>query len=248
MEECIHRKLGFSTWVKVPPIVGKLRTCWQCGAVKAGSNTVTLAGNYIDMTHASAPANPDSGMNRIYATDGTTLSLRDNSGNVTGLTAGSANFVFEGADTSGGNTDSTSADTVLATVSSLSIAATTPFYIFGNWYIEKSGNGAGLLGIMLNSTQVIDGHSESRMSNIYGSANTSGTFWCYVGPRVSNYLRGLGGDIKAGDSHQLGLYDLSGGSDMPTATITDVKVTAICSSADVDLIAIDVVFVYSLGT
>ena len=248
MEECIHRKLGFSTWVKVPPIVGKLRTCWQCGAVKAGSNTVTLAGNYIDMTHASAPANPDSGMNRIYATDGTTLSLRDNSGNVTGLTAGSANFVFEGADTSGGNTDSTSADTVLATVSSLSIAATTPFYIFGNWYIEKSGNGAGLLGIMLNSTQVIDGHSESRMSNIYGSANTSGTFWCYVGPRVSNYLRGLGGDIKAGDSHQLVLYDLSGGSDMPTATITDVKVTAICSSADVDLIAIDEVFVYSLGT
>ena len=35
---------------------------------------------------------------------------------------------------------------------------------------------------------------------------------------------------------------------MPTATITDVKVTAICSSADVDLIAIDEVFVYSLGT
>ena len=90
MEECIHRKLGFSTWMKVPPIVGRLRTCWQCGAVKAGSNTVTLAGNYIDMTSASAPANPDSGMNRIYATDGTTLALRDNSGNVTGLTAGTS--------------------------------------------------------------------------------------------------------------------------------------------------------------
>ena len=248
MEECIHRKLGFSTWMKVPPIIGKLRTCWQCGAVKAGSNTVTLAGNYIDMTHASAPANPDSGINRIYATDGTTLSLRDNSGNVTGLTAGSANFVFEGADTSGGNTDSTSADTVLATVSSLSIAATTPFYIFGNWYIEKSGNGMGQLGIMLNSTQVIDGHGESKMSSPYSSANTSGAFWCYVGPRVSNYLRGLGGDINGGDGNQAGIYDLSGGSDMPTDTITDVKVTAICSSADVDLIAIDEVFVYSLGT
>ena len=248
MEECIHRKLWFSTWVKVPPIIGKLRTCWQCGAVKAGSNTVTLAGNYIDMTHASAPANPDSGLNRIYATDGTTLALRDNAGNVTGLTAGSANFVFEGADTTGGNTDSTSADTILATVSSLSIAATTPFYIFGNWYIEKSGNGAGLLGIMLNSTQVIDGHGESRMSNVNGSDNTSGAFWCYVGPRVTSYLRGLGGDMEAGDGTQSGLYDYTGGSDMPTATITDVKITAMCSSADVDLIAIDEVFVYSLGT
>ena len=248
MEECIHRKLGFSTWMKVPPIIGKLRTCWQCGAVKAGSNTVTLAGNYIDMTHASAPANPDSGLNRIYATDGTTLALRDNSGNVTGLTAGSANFVFAGSDTSGANTDSTSADTVLATVSSLNIAATTPFYIFGNWYIEKSGNGMGQLGIMLNSTQVIDGHGESKMSNPYASTNTSGAFWCYVGPRVSNYLRGLGGDIEAGDGYQAGIYDLSGGSDMPTAAITDVKVTGICSNDDVDLLAVDEVFVYTLGT
>ena len=249
MEECIHRKLWFSTWVKVPPIIGKLRTCWQCGAVKAGSNTVTLAGNYIDMTHTSAPANPDSGLNRIYATDGTTLALRDNSGNVTGLAAGSANFVFEGADTGGGNTDSTSADTVLATISSLSIAATTPFYIFGNWRIEKSGNGSGYLGIMLNSTQVIAGHEHgSKASNSSSDANTSGAFWCYVGPRVSNYLRALGGDINGGDGTQSGFYDYAGGSDMPTATITDVKVTAICSNSDVDLVAIDEVFVYSLGT
>ena len=35
---------------------------------------------------------------------------------------------------------------------------------------------------------------------------------------------------------------------MPTAAITDVKITAICSNSDVDLIAIDEVFVYSLGT
>ena len=247
MEECIHRKLGFSTWVKVPPIIGKLRTCWQCGAVKAGSNTVTLAGNYIDMTHASAPANPDSGINRIYATDGTTLALRDNAGNVTGLTAGSANFIFAGADTSGGNTGSTSEDIVCATVSSLNIPAATPFYIFGNWYIEKSGNGCGKLGIMLNSTQVIDGHAESRMSSTSSSANTSGAFWCYVGPRVANYLRGLGGQIQSGDGTYLGLYDYTGGSDMPTANITDVKITAICSNDDVDLIAIDEVFVYTLA-
>ena len=247
MEECIHRKLGFSTWMKVPPIIGKLRTCWQCGAVKAGSNTVTLAGNYIDMTHASAPSNPDSGINRIYATDGTTLALRDNSGNVTGLTAGSANFVFAGADTGGGSTASTSADQVLATVSSLSIAATTPFYIFGNFKITKSGNGAAYLGIMLNSTQVIDGHGESKMSSTSKSDNTSGTFWCYVGPRVTNYLRGLGGDIEAGDGTQSGLYDYTGGADMPTATITDVKATAICSSGDVDEIVIDELFVYTLA-
>ena len=249
MEECIHRKLGFSTWVKVPPIVGKLRTCWQCGAVKAGSNTVTLAGNYIDMTRASAPANPSSGINRLYALDTSLgLTLRDNAGNITDLTVGDGKFVFAGSDTSGANTDSTSADTVLATVSSLNIAATTPFYIFGNWYIEKSGNGMGQLGIMLNSTQVIDGHGESKMSNPYASTNTSGAFWCYVGPRVSNYLRGLGGDIEAGDGYQAGIYDLSGGSDMPTAAITDVKVTGICSNDDVDLLAVDEVFVYTLGT
>ena len=249
MEECIHRKLGFSTWMKVPPIIGKLRTCWQCGAVKAGSNTVTLAGNYIDMTHASAPANPDSGLNRIYATDGTTLSLRDNSGNVTGLTAGSANFVFEESDTGGGSTDSTSGDQILATVSSLSIAATTPFYIFGNWYIVKSGNGAAYLGIMLNSTQVIDGQENGgKVSNKNSDANTSGAFWCYVGPRVTNYLRGLGGDINGGDGSQSGFYDYASGADMPTATITDVKVTAICSNSDVTSIVIDEVFVYSLGT
>ena len=54
--------------------------------------------------------------------------------------------------------------------------------------------------------------------------------------------------FNAGDGNQSGLYDLSGGSDMPTDTITDVKVTAICSNSDVTSIVIDEVFVYSLGT
>ena len=245
MEECIHRKLGFSTWVKVPPIVGKLRTCWQCGAVKAGSNTVTLAGNYIDMTSASAPDNPDSGMNRIYSTDGTTLSLRDNSGNVTGLTVGSGNFVFEGSQTGGGSTDSTSGDNVLGTVSSLSIVASKAIYVFASFKITKTSAGNGNMGIKLNSTQVIAAHGESKMTSSFNDTSSSGAVYCYIPPRVTNYLQSIGGRFGAGEGQAEGFYKPA--TNMPTATITDISLTAYATGGCSEVV-IDEIFVYSLAT
>jgi hypothetical protein len=248
MEDCTHRKFKMSTWVGIPPFIGRLRTCWQCGAVKAGRNSVTLAGNYIDMTHASAPSDPSSANVRVYADTASGLKMRNSSSTETDLSAGGT-LSFVGSDTSAATTTNTSSDQDLGVVDSISIAATTPFYIFASMTVTKDNNGGGYLGLKLNSTQVIDGHGESKMSNHGSDVDTSGAICIYVPVRQTNYLRAVGGFMHTGDSTAngfSGIYEYTGGADMPTVTITSVTLTGMASTSGIT-VGIDEMFVYAVA-
>lgn len=79
-------------FLKYPPIIGKVKVCLRCGnlqapgGIKSGDHTVRISGNHIEVSTASAPANPSSGLVRIYATDTTSVRMRDSAGTETLLT------------------------------------------------------------------------------------------------------------------------------------------------------------------
>ena len=75
-------------WLRYPPFVGRMRTCLKCGAIRAGDNTATIAGNYLEVTVAAAPANPGVGLARVYAISSTSTRMRDSAGTETDLAAG----------------------------------------------------------------------------------------------------------------------------------------------------------------
>lgn len=89
-KECSHKIGPLSLWIKCPPLIGKMRTCLRCGAVRAGIGTVTLAANHIEMTHGAAPGNPVAGLVRVYADSATGFKMRDDGGVETDLAAAAA--------------------------------------------------------------------------------------------------------------------------------------------------------------
>ena len=246
MEDCTHRKFKMSTWVGIPPFIGRLRTCWQCGAVKAGRNSVTLAGNYIDMTHASAPSDPASANVRVYADTASGFKMLNSSSTETNLASGGT-LAFVGSDTSTASTTDSSSEQDLAVVSSISIAATTPFYVFASYYVLKDNNGFAHMGVKLNSTQVIAAQDYvAEMSNQYSDVDTSGALWFYVPIRQTNYRRTIGGIMSSGDSVYSIIYERADGADIPIATITAVTLTAITSTSGIT-VGIDEMFVYTVA-
>ncbi len=225
-DECSHqyKLLGrtVSSWHRYPPVIGKMKICGRCGAIHAGLNSVTAAGNYIDMTHATAPGNPGSGLVRIYSDTNDTMKMKDENGTVTNLVGGGGTSALNLENSQATEATTTSAsETDLLTVSSLSIAATKPFMI---WAIVRASDTGVTFGLKLNTTQVMTA------TGLVAAAG-SGVLWIYVGPRVTNQLRALTGWCGTGynsgtDGGVLSLNGIYSSADHPTATITQVTITA----------------------
>ena len=223
-DECNHqyKLLGrtVSSWHRYPPVIGKMKICGRCGAIHAGLNSVVAAGNYIDMTHGTAPGNPGAGLVRVYSDTSDTVKMKDENGTVTNLVGGggSSGLNLENSQATEATTTSAT-ETDLLTVASLSIAATKPFMIWA--IVRESGSGVGGFGLKLNTTQVVPA------SAVIGSAG-SAVLWFYVGPRVTNQLRSLAGWGGYGTNSGAGSlrFFKSTTADHPTATITQVTLTA----------------------
>ena len=222
-DECSHqyKLLGrtVSSWHRYPPVIGKMKICGRCGAIHAGLNSVVAAGNYIDMTHDSAPGNPGAGLVRIYSDTNDTMKMKDENGTVTNLVGGGSTSALNLENSQATEATTTSAtETDLLTVSSLSIAATKPFMI---WATVRDGGTGVTYGLKLNTTQVVPA------STAIGAAG-SAVLWFYVGPRVTDQLRALtgwSGDGVASGTGSLRFFS-STTADHPTATITQVTITA----------------------
>ena len=224
MKECTHKIGWFSTRFTYPPIIGKMSTCWRCGHTKAGSNTVTFSANHIDMTHASAPADPSAGAVRIFSTGTTNLTISNtDADDHTFGGGGTAVLTVEGsANTSDeASTVSTSAAD-LSIVGSLSIAGTKPIVIQHLARGVKGGSAANQdIGLELNGTLVM---SIRRFS--YGTNDNSGLAYYFVGQRQTNYVRGIGGTILAQGYNN---YGAGADNDLP-ATVTSVTISGLTSA------------------
>ena len=243
-EECLHQYNWFgkpvSSWYRYPPVIGKMFICGRCGAIHAGMHSVTAAGNYIDMTTASAPGNPASGLVRIYSDTSTTMQMKDENGNVTALVGGSSALALAGSQATEGTTTSAS-EVDLLSLGSLSIGVTIPIWI---WFILRASSTTGpTFGLKLNSTQVTTAFNAT-----YEGAAGSSVNMIYVGPRVDGTLRAIVGFAlqgKAGADGNIRKWSASA-ADMPTATITDVVITA--DSNGSETAGADELRVYTLAT
>ena len=112
-------------WLRYPPFVGRMRTCLKCGAIRAGDNTATIAGNYLEVTVAAAPANPGVGLARVYAISSTSTRMRDSAGTETDLAAG-------------GVTKFTSAEQTITTGGALTLAHSLGAKPYGVSYVLKA--------------------------------------------------------------------------------------------------------------
>lgn len=153
-----------------------------------------------------------------------------------------------GGQTTEATTTSTSA-VDLITAASLSIVVAVPFIIVGSARRTASGSHRGGLGLKLNST-VVQEASASGSQALWMSPTTTavmqGSFFVYVPPRVSTYLKPARFfSVDSTISHNMANFATD--SDMPTATITDVIIRGICSNAAITL-GCDEVHVYTLPT
>ena len=244
-EECLHQYNWFgqpvSSWYRYPPVIGKMFICGRCGAIHAGMHSVTAAGNYIDMTTATAPGNPSAGLVRIYSDTSTTMQMKDENGNVKALVGGSgALATLAGSQATEGTTTSAS-EVDLLSLGSLSIGVTIPIWI---WFILRADAAASpTFGLKLNATQVTTAHNA-----LAGGAAGSSVNWIYVGPRIAGTLRaivGINGSGKSGADGATRRWSASA-ADMPTATITDVVITADSNGSEVA--GADELRVYTLAT
>ena len=238
MKECTHKIGWFSTRFTYPPIIGKMSTCWRCGHTKAGSNTVTFSANHIDMTHASAPADPSAGAVRIFSTGTTNLTISNtDADDHTFGGGGTAVLTVEGSQRTEASTTSTSAAD-LSIVGSLSIAGTKPIVIMHLGRGVKGGSAANQdFGLELNGALAMQ---IKRFS--YGTNDNSGLLYYFVGQRQTNYVRGIGGSILYSGYNNLGAASTNA---LPTAAITSVTVTGLTSAGT---LYSDEVFVQTLET
>ena len=238
MEECTHKIGWFSTRFTYPPIIGKMSTCWRCGHTKAGSNTVTFSANHIDMTHASAPADPSAGAVRIFstATDNLTISNTDTDDHTFGGGGGTV-LTVEGSQRTEASTTSTSAAD-LSIVGSLSIAGTKPIVIMHLARGVKGGSAAIQdFGLELHGALAIQ---IKRFS--YGTNNSSGLRYYFIGQRQTNYVRAIGGNTLAQGYNNYGAG--AANNDIPT-TVTSVTVSGLTSAGT---LYTDELFVHTLAT
>ena len=170
--------------------------------------------------------------------------LTADSGEATGLKWGVVNFTLEGSQNTEATTTSTS-ETDLITVGSLTIQLTEVFMVIAAWRRTTGASCSAQFGLKLNSTTVISaagnplGHT--------GSVNEamSGTLLFYVPSRVTNYF-GAGMGLSVGNSGNAPLRGVGfQAANAPNAEITDVIITAISGSGSVTL-AVDEVRVYVL--
>ena len=159
---------------------------------------------------------------------------------------GGGSFAFAGADLA----ESTSSSTTtvdLQSVTGLSIAVGVPIKVICQFKYVASGNENALLGIKINSTQVMN-ESTSNV-NLGGSVNADGTIEFIIMPRDTGYLRQLYG--QAGHTSSSGALTVKNigakDADLPNATITAITLTYSGSSGAISLSLKNMV-VYTLAT
>lgn len=216
-ENCNH------LFIKYPPLIGKIKTCLKCGillapgGIQGGYNTVRLSGNHVEMTVATAPANPSSGLVRMYATSATSVRMRDSAGTETDL-AGAGALTRAGGNTTEGTTTSTTLVDLLS-VSGLSIAVGTPVLFIAS--IRKTTGAANLsqFSVKLNATD-LGGSVNTGSTNVA----TSGRFRYEFTYATTSYLRAGVLGVVTDDGG--GNYAVVPSTDMPTATLTACVVEA----------------------
>ena len=149
-----------------------------------------------------------------------------------------------GGNTTEGSTTSTTAVDIV-TVSGLSITAATPFIVTGLWRKTSGAAATADVGLKLNTTTVFATATWNTASGANQAEN--GAFRYVVGPRIANYLRGGMVASTNGIAAANNMDDRGFTADAPTATITDVIIVGLVSSALITL-AIDEVHVYTLPT
>ena len=128
----------------------------------------------------------------------------------------------EGGNTTEATTTSTTAVDLL-TASSLTIAAAEPL-LFG--LNTRSVTNSGFFGLKLNTT-VVQEVAGSMADLAAATGGNSGAVLCYIGSRVTNYLRSATRIWSASAAVGVDNYDaFLLAADMPTAQITDVVIRA----------------------
>lgn len=153
-----------------------------------------------------------------------------------------------GSNTTEQTTTSTSA-VDLVTISSLSIAATTPVMIVGNF---RKTSGAAVrvgLGLKVNSTVVGEASTSSGIVAYSGATDEAqnGGFVVFLMPRRTNYQGGAYGFFNERRGGTSTGNTPANDANVPTDTITSIAIRAISGNALVTAAVTDV-RIYTMGT
>lgn len=156
-------------------------------------------------------------------------------------TPSSGGLALAGSDLTDRTTTSTTT-TDLSSVTGLSIAAATPILVLVDW--RKSGTAAefAMFSIKVNGTTIYaeDGWSTNGGSSEYGMARFN------IGPRTTNYVRGLEGQVtRSGGAGKVLSADTA---DLPTANITSITITGKNQTTTANTVGTNNMRVYTLPT
>lgn len=163
------------------------------------------------------------------------------------VAAATSGLTYVGGDTTEYTTSSTTS-TTMATIVSLSIATGVPFEIHFSYRKSTGAAAEGAFGLALNGT-IVHAASYSGSSSHTTAANLAETGYAIirVGPREANYLRSVMIQCVTDGMGTNTIQTLAESADMPTATITNLAIKGIVSSASITL-GIKNVRVYTLAT
>jgi hypothetical protein len=151
---------------------------------------------------------------------------------------------WEGGNSTEGTTTSTS-DTDIVTVSSLSIPAATPIWIYCLFRKTTGGTHLAYLGLTLNSTGIFATKEVTSALN----QSESGSAIFYISGFVSAYARGAEFRIQNGHGTPSGTASFTSTTlaARPSDVLTSVKIRAKVANAAITM-GVDEVYVYSLNT
>ena len=159
--------------------------------------------------------------------------------------ATSSGLTYEGGNTTEATTTSTSAVDLL-TVSSLSIAATSPILCVLSVRKTAGAGDQADIGLKLNATEVIA--PALKAWSTPSNRAESGAVTIRLASRIANYLRAASLFVESADGSGSNLaHSAAETADMPTATITDVIIRADVNDGAITMGA-DEMHVYSLAT
>lgn len=161
--------------------------------------------------------------------------------------AHAGSFVLVGSSTTEQTTASTSA-VDLVTISGLSIPATTPIMITGN-FRKTSGAATRVgVGLKINSTVVGEASAASATVALSGATDEAqnGGFQVIIMPRRANYQGGAFGFYNQRRNGTSTGNAPAADADIPTDTITSIALRAISGNASVTMGVSDV-YVYAMG-
>lgn len=167
--------------------------------------------------------------------------LTSTTGGVMSWSAMSGGMALAGSDLTDRTTTSTTT-TDLSSVTGLAIPAATPILVIVDW--RKSGTAAeyAMFSIKVNGTTIYaeDSWSANGGSSEYGMARF------YIGPRSTNYVRGLEGQAtRSGGAGKVLSADTN---NLPTADITSITITGKNQSTTANTVGTNNMRVYTLPT